>query len=441
MGLSQSNRRLLGALSTTFTPGLMGGARRPLTERSFTLTLQNMHKRNLNYPDNTTTLIVKTPVVPTGRFRAARNFTKVRFEPFIPIFDRYEIKNAGMAIQKRMKHRDISFLYYKLAEFRGEYTTAIGDKAFAECTSLTSITLPPHSLTTIGDQAFEQCSSLTSITLPDSVTTIGDQAFMQCSSLTSITLPDSLTTIGASAFAECTSLTSITLPDSLTTIGYRAFSRCTSLTSITLPDSLTTIGRYAFADCTSLTSITLPDSLTTIEDGAFSRCTSLTFITLPDSLTYIAKGAFADCSPYLQVFWCNQYFNHIPQKMHLLQYELCLGCSYRKRKRKRKRDDDDEASFTDTFTRPAVDVAYGNIVPDWAGPGSVVRVQVPEYDRPVDLTVPDGVGPGDMFYWNIVPYWAGPGSVVRMQIIPDGRLIDVTVPDGVGPGEIIQFEV
>jgi hypothetical protein len=194
--------------------------------------------------------------------------------------------------------------------------------------------------------------------------------------------------------------------------------------------------------------------------GAFAGCTSLTSITLPDSLTSIGDYAFEGCSPNLQVFWCDQSFNPIPQQIYHLQAALKTGwlqlrgsewreCSKRKRKRD---DDDDEAgsakkrSFTDTFTRERPDYsnivpAYTQIVPDWAGPGSVVRVQVPEYGRPADLTVPDGVGPGDMFYWNIVPDWAGPGSVVRMQIIPDGRLFDVQVPDGIGPGDIIQFEV
>ena len=84
-----------------------------------------------------------------------------------------------------------------------KYTKVIGDSAFYGCSSLTSITLPPNSLTTIGKGAFYRCSSLTSITLPDSLTTIGDWAFSGCSSLTSITLPDSLTTIGNDAFFGC----------------------------------------------------------------------------------------------------------------------------------------------------------------------------------------------------------------------------------------------
>jgi hypothetical protein len=47
------------------------------------------------------------------------------------------------------------------------------------------------------------------VTIPDSVTSIGDRAFYDCSSLTSITIPDSLTSIGNAAFDGCSGLTSI----------------------------------------------------------------------------------------------------------------------------------------------------------------------------------------------------------------------------------------
>ncbi|MGM9807844.1 MAG: leucine-rich repeat protein, partial [Candidatus Onthomorpha sp.] len=42
-----------------------------------------------------------------------------------------------------------------------------------------------------------------------SVTSIGDRAFYNCSGLTSVTIPNSITSIGGSAFYECSSLTSI----------------------------------------------------------------------------------------------------------------------------------------------------------------------------------------------------------------------------------------
>lgn len=59
--------------------------------------------------------------------------------------------------------------------------------AFADCSGLTSVTIP-NSVTNIGNSAFSRCSSLTSITIPNSVTTISDYAFLNCSGLTSVTV-------------------------------------------------------------------------------------------------------------------------------------------------------------------------------------------------------------------------------------------------------------
>ena len=173
--------------------------------------------------------------------------------------------------------------------------TSIGVYAFDGCSSLTSITIP-SSVTSIGVYAFYYCKRLTNITIPDSVTSIGDGAFSYCTSLTSITIPSSVTSIGESAFRNCTSLTSITIPSSVTSIGNFAFYYCKSLTNITIPDSVTSIGNFAFSDCRSLTSITIPDSVTSIENSAFSNCSSLTSITIPNSVTSIGTYAFDGCS-------------------------------------------------------------------------------------------------------------------------------------------------
>ena len=52
-----------------------------------------------------------------------------------------------------------------------------------------------YSVTIIGDKAFADCSGLTSITIPNSVTSIRDHAFYWCKGLTSVTIPNSVTSI------------------------------------------------------------------------------------------------------------------------------------------------------------------------------------------------------------------------------------------------------
>ena len=104
------------------------------------------------------------------------------------------------------------------------------------------------------------------------VTTIGEKAFYECSSLTSVTIPDSVTSIGYFAFGGCTSLTSVTIPNSVTSIGSSAFNRCTSLTSVTIPDSVTAIGDLAFCGCSGLTSITIPNGVCRIRMSVFDGC-------------------------------------------------------------------------------------------------------------------------------------------------------------------------
>ena len=170
----------------------------------------------------------------------------------------------------------------------------IGQCAFQNCYSLTSITIP-DGVTSIGSNAFQNCHSLTSITIPDGVTSIVDYAFSGCYSLASITIPDGVTSIGSNAFQNCHSLTSITIPDGVTSIGNYAFQGCSSLASITIPDGVTNIGNYAFRDCPSLASITIPDGVTSIGDYAFSGCSSLASITIPDGVTSIGQCAFQNC--------------------------------------------------------------------------------------------------------------------------------------------------
>ena len=195
-----------------------------------------------------------------------------------------------------------------LQEFNGKFASEDGRclivdgvlNSFAIGCGATEYAIP-DGVTTIGGYAFEYCRSLTSVTIPDSVTTIGESAFAWCSGLTSVTIGDSVTTIGDYAFQGCDSLISVTIGDNVTTIGYGAFYYCSSLTSVTIPDSVTTIRELAFCDCYSLTSVTIPDSVTTIGFCVFSGCSSLTSVTIPDSVTAIGDGAFVYCDSLTSV--------------------------------------------------------------------------------------------------------------------------------------------
>ena len=81
-------------------------------------------------------------------------------------------------------------------------------------------------VTEIGDRAFYQCDSLKSVTIPNSVTSIGYCAFYQCYNLISITIPKSVTSIGSCAFVWCYRLSSVTIPNSVISIGNNAFYGC-----------------------------------------------------------------------------------------------------------------------------------------------------------------------------------------------------------------------
>ena len=177
-----------------------------------------------------------------------------------------------------------------------EYSvTSICSRAFSDCTSLTSVTIP-NSVTSIGYEAFSTCYDLTSVTIPNSVTSIGYSAFYHCYKLTSVTIPNSVTSIGQSAFSGCSGLTSVTIPNSVTSIGVRVFEGCSGLTSVTIGSGVTSIGESAFCGCKGLTSVTIPNSVTSIGYEAFEYCSGLTSITIPNSVTSIGNYAFDDCS-------------------------------------------------------------------------------------------------------------------------------------------------
>ncbi len=179
---------------------------------------------------------------------------------------------------------------------------SIGEGAFYYCQDLIHVDLPEA--LEINSAAFKGCKKLTTIKAPNLESILGDVlfarngAFADCSSLTSVSLPNVIH-IGNGAFYSCRSLMSINAPIT-ETIGFGAFHSCNKLQSIKF-DKLQKIdgwpGRIdngAFEHCISLSTVTLP-TLRDLGHEAFRNCTALTSVVLPKTIN-IYENAFADCN-------------------------------------------------------------------------------------------------------------------------------------------------
>ena len=158
----------------------------------------------------------------------------------------------------------------------------IGDNAFGNNETLTSVTLP-STLKSIGASAFYE-ASITEITIPGSVEKIGDYAFECCYDLATLTLEEGIASLGAYyTFSNCDALTEVVIPSTVTEIPFDCFYSCDMLESVVIPDGLTTIGGWAFENCQSLRSITIPASVTDIGYGVFYNNSDVTMTVDRDS--------------------------------------------------------------------------------------------------------------------------------------------------------------
>jgi hypothetical protein len=122
--------------------------------------------------------------------------------------------------------------------------TSIGQMAFSGCTGLTGALTIPNSVTSIASGAFYNCTGLTSVifTATSKVTSIGQEAFRNWTSLTSVTIPNSVTSLGISSFSGCTKLANVIIGSGVTSIQANAFRNCDSLTSVTFSGSIPSSG-------------------------------------------------------------------------------------------------------------------------------------------------------------------------------------------------------
>ncbi len=231
-------------------------------------------------------------------------------------------------------HEENSCLKYIFGTQVKEYTIGgnvekIGDYAFYECDSLTTVKITSD-LDSIGSCVFKNCTNLSSITIPSGVTNIGNAAFQGCTNLSSITIPSNVTNIGNGAFQGCTSLSSITIPENVVSIEIYAFESCDSLANVTINSNsfiskdfsqselsekpclkyifgtqvkeytiggnVEKIGDYAFYECDSLTTVRITSDLDSIGSCVFYNCAKLEEVIIPDNVKYIGSSAFYGCT-------------------------------------------------------------------------------------------------------------------------------------------------
>lgn len=224
----------------------------------------------------------------------------------------------------------------------GETIVGIANNVFADCDTLTAITIP-STVTTIGSNTFADCDNLQNIyingtqnsipNVPWGATNatihwldnIDDEASAIEITITednrhligftgksneNLVIPQffyddngkyyKVIGIGANAFNGCTGLVGVTMPDSVTTIGANAFKGCTALKTIVLSKNIVSIGDSAFAN-TAITSITIYDAITTIAQNAFAGCNQLTKINVDKFNNEIPNGPWG--APKATVSW------------------------------------------------------------------------------------------------------------------------------------------
>lgn len=180
--------------------------------------------------------------------------------------------------------------------------TTIGDGAFMDCRSLTTVTLP-YFIARIGNSAFENCTALATFTTMDgadsktaALRTIGDRAFFGNTSLNNVDVntTKSVNTIGVSAFENCGQLATINL-SGVTRFAEGVFRNAKALKSVTMSTNASIyVGQEAFRNCVTLSDITA--RIAAVDDGAFRNCISLRAITFVSSgIEYIGSNAFNGC--------------------------------------------------------------------------------------------------------------------------------------------------
>jgi hypothetical protein len=148
----------------------------------------------------------------------------------------------------------------------------IGAFGFAK-NNFTTVNLP--NIAELYDSAFAECSSLTSVTLSNNLIGLANNLFYNCNQLDSISFSYKLETIGDYCFYN-TKLTSFRCPNSLYQIGEGAFFSNVELINFNYGNSIVNkIDFLTFGNCIKLTNLSTNKNINKIMANPFLGCTLL----------------------------------------------------------------------------------------------------------------------------------------------------------------------
>lgn len=183
-----------------------------------------------------------------------------------------------------------------------EFTTQIETKAFANCTRLHRLVIPPN-IKYINDDAFMGCSSLNEVNIEyktsdlfiETTATSGvSRILFEDCPLDSVFIDRSIGG-GVSPFKSNNTLRSVTIGDNVKGISSSLFSDCSNLEYIHIGSRVTSIGNKAFFGCTKLCDFQTGPAVSSIGDNTFSGCVGLKNFTIGQSVSKIGSYAFKGC--------------------------------------------------------------------------------------------------------------------------------------------------
>ena len=138
--------------------------------------------------DNITSVIIPTDITNIGQYAfSGCGLTSVTIEPNV------YVSNTGLCFTK-------DNIVYKVLS-KNSIEIQSGHNCSGDLVIPKTITAGnTFSVTSIGDNAFYDCQSLTSVTIPNTVTSIGQKAFNYCWGLQTVFIPNTVTSMGETVF-------------------------------------------------------------------------------------------------------------------------------------------------------------------------------------------------------------------------------------------------